>query len=297
MTRLATPLLVVACVALAAPVDVALAGDGPDVQLLSRGKGRKRLLRYSPVDGHVETIAMTLDMSVKTGMLGTEIDLDMPKMLITMETTTRRVAEGIELSFVYADVAMEGDPSDPMVAEVGRTLESTLLGLEGRSVLTDRGDMVSVDVEMPEGLDLAAGGNTGDFVNPEQWSVPLPEKKVGVGARWVVTQIEDPGMGVELEQVSTWTVLDLPKDGPVQLAVEIVQNVETGPVTSGPMAELGGRIERWDGGGTARWTLDPRYVVPRDLLSDVRVSGVFGTPMGDVATDMTMALTMKPAAE
>jgi len=148
--------------------------------------------------------------------------------------------------------------TNPLVATELQTALDGMVGITTTSIVDDRGRVRGAEVDGLAALDPTAASTVQQMTTNSQFSHPLPEEAVGVGATWQVSQLI-PVNGIDVEQVTSYEVLSI--DGTVvELALAAEQFVE-----AGDQLEAGGAtatVLLWEGITSASITLDLTAMVP-----------------------------------
>lgn len=179
-------------VAVAARPVVADPRPAPTVKLVTAGKGALRPLRLAPVNGTKQKIVITSQDTTAKGLRGKLPPAELePEIRMKSYVVVTEVAPSGDVHYVLAYgkfEAIEDKAAQPEVARQMNGVLGTLAGTKGRFVVTSRGIVKEVDVEVAtaaapetraaiEGFGAAMG----------QIAQPLPEEPVGVGAKWDTT--------------------------------------------------------------------------------------------------------------
>lgn len=181
------------------------------VKLLDAGTGEKRKLRIEVEAGHTETATMSMVMrSAVPGAGELIIGMDMP---MDIEVTDARADElTMEASYRAPTVTQLSGAPGASEEQMEQQL-AVLADLKIEQTMTRQGQTTDFELDASDAL---KNGPAGQFLQSieqqaNSLSVPLPEEKVGVGARWEATQAFDLN-GAKVEQVVTYEVTELTDD-------------------------------------------------------------------------------------
>ncbi|MHC4957618.1 MAG: hypothetical protein ACYTGN_04520 [Planctomycetota bacterium] len=183
--------------------------NGPVLELIDAGRGPKRLLRYNVEPGKTHEVVMRMTMAM--GPMRT------PEIKMTMTITVNSVTPEGDIHYSYRFIGAE-------VAGGGELpgMEA-LQGLSGTGIVTSRGVTKAGTVNVPKG----APDNMKQMManleeSMKQFSCPLPEQPVGVGAKWRLRMpIETVAFGFDQKALFELACAD---DETGLLKVTIVQN-------------------------------------------------------------------------
>ncbi|NJK53598.1 MAG: hypothetical protein HC936_13770, partial [Leptolyngbyaceae cyanobacterium SU_3_3] len=161
------------------------------VELISPGAQPLKPLRFKPVVDQKETATMTVDMGMKMSAGETTIaPSKLPTTVIKMEAIVTKVDPNgdIHYSFRYTDVDVTADATlPPAVVNQIRTQIKPLAGLNGSFVVSDRGQTKSGSFVIPKDVDNRTRQMLDQMSQSlDQFSAPVPDAAVGVGAKWRV---------------------------------------------------------------------------------------------------------------
>ncbi|KAM3102955.1 DUF6263 family protein [Phormidesmis sp. 146-12] len=197
----------------------------PKIELLTPGAQPQQPLRFKPIVNQKETATMTLNMDMKMSFGGNSIPSKLPSTVMKMETVVTKVdANGdIHYSFRYTDVDLMDNASlPPAVIKQLREQMKRMVGLSGSFVVNDRGQTKSGNFVIPPGIDSRTRQMLEQMSQSlDQFSSPLPDVAVGVGAQWRVAMPMTLN-GVAVNQTANYELVSL-KDGVATLKVALVQ--------------------------------------------------------------------------
>ncbi|MCO4745285.1 MAG: hypothetical protein KC912_10900 [Proteobacteria bacterium] len=245
--------------------------NGATVELLSKGKGPKQTLRYAPEPGTTEVMAMTTNLQMSMDMAGNAMPTPaIPASTMKLAVTIDRVEPNGDIVYSYeiADAKVdETTETSPEVIDSMRGSVEAAVGLGGVATISARGQTLSTELRIPEGADPDATEQMQQSLKNSATSI-LPEKAVGVGAKWRLTE-EMNQNGIDLKQVTTFELLKLDGDA-VTLRVAIAQ--ETLSTTASlPNLPPGSTAEfvHFESAGTGTSQLDLGHVSPTSSAVEV----------------------------
>jgi hypothetical protein len=175
------------------PVTQTFEAEPPKVELLDAGTGKREPLRYSSRVGEAVDCMMTMDLelrgavtvvipTVTMGWRGTITAADGRDLEARVVVDILEVADGSHLDAVSQRA---GDETRRKLAPLlGATLDMDLddRGVPSRTTVTTMGE---IDAATAAGMKTGAGGG-----------LVVPEKPLGIGARWRVTRVEKTALAV-----------------------------------------------------------------------------------------------------
>jgi hypothetical protein len=268
----------------------------PIVTLLTPGKRPHQLLRMRFEVGARRTLTMTIDSKAQLAVAGgAGLASQSPPLITTMEIQVDEVTpEGdalIRFRLTHAAVADTSALDPDAAASIGRALDS-IVGLQGSYRCTVRGLVSDVWIGIPRDSSPMLRQLLEDVRQSlQQIAAPLPERRVGRGAKWRV----ETGLQlvrVRAVQCSTFRVTSMRRPiVNVDLAVEQSADPQTMAAPGIPeneWAEL--RSLRSIGGGKARWNLEQLGAVRAQMSSKLVMEiGVRDRAAREHAMTMTMS--------
>lgn len=276
-------------------------GLGIDVELVRAGNEPRRLVRFSPEVGTVQTSEMIMEMQQQVSLGGVAMPSQpMPPQKLTLEIKVTDVSsEGdVSFEFKYTDMKVIDDPNNPSPLKATiETMLKPMIGSIGRGVVTNRGLTKSGEYEVPDDLSpqlkqMLAGMK--DAMN--RLSSPVPEEAIGMGAVWKVSQ-SIVANGMKLDQTSTHTITNMTDDG-FQMSVKLEQQADPQDIEN-PMLPPGTklRLDSLESNGSGKSIIKENAIFP--LSSEVKI-GTAANMSIDVAgqaqkmkTDITMKMSLQ----
>ncbi|NJR49945.1 MAG: hypothetical protein HC780_10620 [Leptolyngbyaceae cyanobacterium CSU_1_3] len=199
------------------------------VELISPGAQPLKPLRFKPVVDQKETATMTVDMGMKMSAGETTIaPSKLPTTVIKMEAIVTKVDPNgdIHYSFRYTDVDVTADATlPPAVVNQIRTQIKPLAGLNGSFVVSDRGQTKSGSFVIPKDVDNRTRQMLDQMSQSlDQFSAPVPDAAVGVGAKWRVAMPITMN-GIRFNQIATYEIVSL-KEGTATLRIGVEQQAK-----------------------------------------------------------------------
>jgi len=274
------------------------AGTGPEpvLKVTDPGKGERHELRFKIAKGWKESAVMLTRMEVTTEMPGLTLPprkLPTPELDLRVEVTD--VAEGGDFtySFQFYDVRVKQEEGvSSTILEMLKTQLQSLKGLSGTAVVTNRGLARKVEVKIPDSatpqMRQTLESTLQSFKN---FSMPMPEEPVGVGAKWEVSQEIETG-GLKVHQVSSYEVVKI-EGGQVQLKIEVKHSADPQDVKApNPAAAAKLSLVSMDLRGTGEALLELQRVLPEKL--EIQVGGEYKMRMdsGGQPREMTTKARM-----
>jgi hypothetical protein len=187
--------------------------DAFEVALLSPGAEPRRVLRYRPAPGRVETMVVAVDTTESKRLGEAEpTEVSHPRLSFRLRLEVTDVAQEGDISFAWrceemSLVPVEGTP--PPVQEGMRKLAKGIEGRSGSGRMSARGIHRNTSYDTPRPETLYARlvfDSIAEIV--EQIATPLPEEPVGIGARWEVSYARNRE-GVRFTQTVTFELESL----------------------------------------------------------------------------------------
>jgi len=274
---------------------------GPQVKLLDRGAKPRQKLRFKPTANAKQTTTRTVKMGVVTLVEGQPWrQVKMPEIVMQAEMTIAQVdANGdIHSEFTYTDARIKPDPTMPPDAIAGISEEiKKLVGVSGSAIVDNRGNVKSTKFNFPEGLNpnieqlFARMSNSFD-----RFSSPVPEKAVGIGAKWEVSATPKLD-GINITQQTTYELLNF-QDNVATLKVAIQQQAPSQDMTS-PGLPAGATVtmKSFQGQGTGQITMGLDGAMPVtsniDLVSQTDMNAQGNGQSANFGTEVSMQMTLQ----
>jgi hypothetical protein len=201
-------------------------------ELLAEGKAPRQALRYTGAAGERALhITVRMDSREFAGETWTPWGT-LPEIRYGLALRREAAQGGLEvrgLDIAVAEPAAAAPEVTEYVkrvaAELSRRYRDQVQGRRASATIDARGRI--------EVLEPVAGGQPPPGAHTRQEMlqilaesvVPLPEEPVGVGARWQVTMLMRRGAGM-VNQVGTYELLDIAKDGTWRIRAALVQDGE-----------------------------------------------------------------------
>jgi hypothetical protein len=196
------------------------------IELLNPGTGAKQKLRFQPPVNFKQTAIITMNMDMAMLIAGQPLPtFKQPATVATLQIKVTKIeANGdIHYEFSYSDVDLVGDTNlSPQVLNTLRSQIQNLVRLKGSAIVDNYGYIKKINLVWPTGLDPNLKQMMQQMFNSlEQFSSPLPQQAVGIGARWRVTSTLNIG-GMNLKQITTYQLVNL-KKGVATLKIDVEQ--------------------------------------------------------------------------
>ena len=270
---------------------------GLRLTVLDEGGGDRRALRYPAEPPAEQRMSLTLRLAMKMEVPGSPIPpVTMPGLRLLFDVQGRRRGDLLQLEFSVTDADLTGaEAAHPTAVASMRKGLAALVGVTGVVSLDDRGMPRGGSFGLPDGL----GPELTQFMSSaemalRQLAVPLPEQKIGVGAKWQVEQRIDQA-GVTVQQRTTYELLAA-EGARVQLRVQTVQSAEAQRadlpgLPSGVTAE----VLSLRGAGAGELEVDLRRLVPTSAREEIETDISFAIQQGQ--NQRTMSLTSSAGLE
>ena len=282
-----------------------LPDEGVLLELTSVGEEPRKDLRYTPEVGQKETVRMRMLMAMEMSIGGQGAGrMALPAMVLDMDMEVLEVAEGeILYSAAVTQAAVDrDDASADFPPEVLADIEAglaPLVGMSGSARVTDRGEAVEADFQLPPDAPAELAQQVSSFSDSaENMAAPVPAEPVGVGATWSTYSKLDSN-GFKIVQRADYVLADLGED---QITLEVTftqQPLEANPQMDSlpPGAEM--EMVRFTSTGTGQSVLDLNRLVPVASLATVSMDFAFAIlGQGErVEAEMAMDMTMQLSGE
>lgn len=198
----------------------------PMLFVLTAGNDPKQLLRYAFPKGHQATFTMVISLTARISMDKTTLaPIEVPpvRMLVSVGVAEVDADGNMKLSLIVKSAVLSGKRGNPLVRRLLLGQITRLAGIKGWSLITPRGEVKKSDFELPE----AAAPQLKQLLkgledSMRQLTPPLPEEKVGIGAKWrVIWQVTSNG--VPIRQQAQYTLTEL-KGDKIGLASTLTQH-------------------------------------------------------------------------
>lgn len=280
----------------------------PQVELLNLGTEPRQALRFQPAPTakQLGLVTLNMDMSIATAGNPTETN-KMPGTVIKFETTVTKIEPNgnIHYQFRYIDFDAVADASLPPAAAEKMRSEFTkfLKDLKGMVVVNNRGQTLSVNFVMPDDADPLIRQILDQFSQSiDQFSAPLPESAIGIGAQWRVARDAEI-YGMNLQQTATYELVSF-QDGVATLNIGVKQQVPAQSQVSGlPELPSGGTMQikslNSSGQGQTRMRMDrliplsAKIAVQSRVEMEVSGPGLEAPMLMTTNTKLDMVLTSK----
>lgn len=196
------------------------------LELLTTGAEPRQELRFKPRVNTKQTMTMTMNMDATASLAGQPMPkVKIPASVIKMDVLVTQVeANGdIHTKFSYTDADVVADPSvSPQMVNAMRSALKKMVGFSGSSISDNRGQIKSGSFVLPEGSDPLTKQLLEQLSNSlDQFSSPVPQEAVGIGAKWRVSSSLKPG-GINLTQRAIYELVSL-KDNVATFNISIEQ--------------------------------------------------------------------------
>lgn len=278
--------------------DKSTANGGAQVKLLAAGGEPRKALRLHPKAGEKQTVAMTLKMNMGMKMGATESPpVQMPPIVMTMETTVKDVSGDITYDLALKDVSVRDDPgTPPQVATALKAAMGNMKDVSAAITITERGVNKDTRMNVPAGADPQSGQMIEQLRQSfASISAPLPEEEVGPGARWEV-HMPVKSQGMTIDQTATYELVSVEADA-VSVHCTVTQRAANQKVQSPAMPGLKLDLTQMSGQGSGTLTLDLGQVMPRDgkvdFHSDISMAMGTGAQKQTIGTKIDLNLQLE----
>ena len=245
----------------------ATSGINLQAQLLEPGAEPREELRYKRADGLTENLIVELSLATLLEAAGASAVVEAPVLALGLTMGEVRCTNAPDplcnypFRFRVIGVKMPEGASEAQTAEVGRAV-APLGAVSGTFEVDARGITKKADVDVPPGVSprlLTLLGN----IRTSLISVPLPEEKVGVGARWQVERLHDVGK-IKTTQTLVYSLLER-KDRVLRLGVTLRQSAAPQEVAYDETTKL--KVDSYEFSGTGSMVMSLDAITP---LSEIR---------------------------
>jgi len=240
------------------------------VELIEPGAEPRRELRYDFSKAETQTFKMIMDMAmaIQVGAMN-QPRTELPPVHMVMKVEPQEVTPDGSLRYRFDLTSTGLDESagaDPRMVEAMRAELKKTEGMSGWALVDARGFTKKADISVPAG----AGAQLKDLVNRmknqiEQMSAPLPEKPVGVGARWLVTQPVSNEM-LKFSQKATYELKAIEGDV-IEMHIDIAQEAPPQDIEAPGMGDASARLVALKSGGSGKTVVDLAELVPTSEIS------------------------------
>jgi hypothetical protein len=268
MRRLLVTVLAVTALGVAMTIAPASAYDvsAPVVTVDDTGDSPRAELRYVLAEGTTQQSRLVLNTRVTQQLGDDERTADSPEIeLVVTAAVGTATQDSMLVTFTIDDVRVgEGQGTSAIEDAI-----EPLIGFAATLEMTNRGEVLSSEGEVPDDLDETAGQLLDQFLQQARsLAVPFPEEPVGEGARWSARAVSTIN-NLEIRQTARYELTSL-DDGGVELAIRITQRA---PRQSFEDPASGIEVElvssKGSGSGSATVVFDQPF--PTSSETDVRV--------------------------
>lgn len=239
-----------------------------NVKLLDAGAEPRQPLRFQVQVGDVQRMSMRMVNSTSMRIDGTAVPAaEVPPMVLGMRVEVTDIGSDgvIESTFAYdsADVEGAGATSE----QLEEVLEDNLLGVTGELEVTDTGEFVDGDMDIPSGIDPSMRAMLRSIEKQMSGlTVPLPSEEVGIGAVWTAetqTAIND----IEVNSIYRFELVEHSGDVVVLKLTTTGTAPEQDPDLPGMPSGATVHLDRMELSGTGRSELDLTRLLPLSGIS------------------------------
>ncbi len=291
--------------ALAVPLAATVRAEGepaerarelPEVVLVEPGAAPRVALRLRPEPGYRQILTMIMHMEMQQRMDGGEApQVPLPPMRMRANVTIEDVAANGDFTYVMryteADAMEAGDVAEEVRQMVSNMLRS-MAGVTVRGTTSDRGFERDVAMELPPQLAPQIAAQMRAMADSlEQFSTPLPEEPVGVGAAWDVrtTLSQD---GITLRQTTRYRLREL-EGGHAVLDIGITQQADEQPVDAPMPPGVTATLVSLEGRGEGTTRLDLAAGLPGEANVTHTVDQEMQLAMGNDARNLRQTMRMR----
>jgi hypothetical protein len=273
------------------------------LELLNPGTEPRQELRFQPKVNTKQTTTITTNMDVVSSVSGQPMpSIKIPASVMKMESVVTQVdANGdIHSQFSFTDADVVADPnSPPEVVNALRSAIKQVVGLKGTSIADNRGQLKSGNFDLPEGGDPITRQVFGQVSNSlAQFSSPLPQEAVGIGAKWRVASTLNVS-GINLTQNTIYELVAL-KDNVATFNVSMEQQAKSQQLSlPGIPTEARFTLKSLNSQGQGQVTIPLDAVIPiRSNISIRSKNGMNIKPAnGDEETTLETNISMQMTLE
>jgi hypothetical protein len=268
------------------------AGAPPSVVLLAAGKKPRAPLRYSLPSSFRKKMGMTITIGMDMLVAGQNVNMHLPPMRIEMALSVIGKVGPREARCKFevtgADLRPGGDKIfDSTRPQLLASLKK-MVGTSGTLVMDDRGVVRDVKLSLPPDIEPQARQameSTSQAMS--QFSSPLPEEPVGVGARWQVNQSIDAN-GLKLKQKAVFELVSFKgKKGVVKATISQTADPQVANLPGLPPGVKADLLSH-SGTGTGSGDLDLTQLVPAAFKVGVKTDTSMKITGGGQQQDMKM---------
>jgi hypothetical protein len=247
------------------------------VELLNPGANPRKPLRFNPAPATKQLGSMTLNMDMSIATAGTPAETSkIPGTALKFETTVTKIEPNgnIHYQFRYLDFDAVADPNlPPATTEKTRSqFNAFIKELKGMVVVNNRGQTLSVNFVIPDNADPLLRQIFSQLSESiDQFSAPLPEAAIGVGAQWRVSKDAEI-LGMNLQQTAIYELVNF-QDGVATLNVGVKQQVPAQSQVSSPpeLASKGAmQIKSLNSSGQGQTRIQMNRLIPLSAKLDLQ---------------------------
>jgi hypothetical protein len=266
-------------------------GEPRKVTLIAAGAEPRERLSYRVAPGDKQTVTLALELAMAMNPTGAQPRLSkMPRT----ETTLEIVAEAPDADGAWpvqatvVDVTLtETDPAQSKSVAAARGLVSKIRGAKLKTKVSPQGGHGAFTVEGVEKNAELAQTVAQLQQSIENFITPLPDRPVGVGARWAI--VDRLTSTTDILQVRQVTLKR--RDGKsVELAVSIEQLAASDQLASGGQNAT---VTSLESSGNASFILDLERVAPEQGASDVSTVMFLQSGRDGLRTEAAARATIK----
>lgn len=272
---------------------------GPVVTLLEAGAEPRRVYRYAPAVGSKQTLNMSMKITSRSEVDGKKgPSQSQPEILMSMLIEVAALAPNgditYDMTFTKAEIGeVSGTP--PAVVEQMRKSLGTMVGLKGRTTLTNRGETKEANLTVPDNADATLKQTVESMKGSvRQLSTPLPVEALGVGGKWQVVN-HMTSSGITMDQTATMTITRAEADA-VDIAVVVKQTAPEQAIKGGA-AGTKTTLMGAEGEGEGKMTASIASVVPVEssmrIQTQQRMAVVARGESRQMKQDMIARIVMK----
>lgn len=201
----------------------------PQVHIEDAGSGTKKSLRYRYQVGDIAIARMDMKMGLKMQIgSGPENAVEMPTIGMKLKINAQEVLSNGNLKYEFAfdaiDIGNDVALPESAIDQLHRAFQG-LVGIKGQAEVTSRGVTQKAEIKAPDNAHPQVMQMIDNMQQQiHQFSVPLPEEPVGVGARWTVTTQFETG-GIFITNIYHYTLEQMENDV-ITMKVSLEQQAE-----------------------------------------------------------------------
>lgn len=272
----------------------------PKVTLREPGAEPRKPLRYAHTKDSRHALTMSVQMTMNQTVMGMQVpETRVPTMEMVMDVHVVDVHSNgdAKFEFVLSRAHVLDEPGgNPMIVNMVKKTLSSMVGLKGSAIVTNRGFSRDVNIDVPANADATVKQQIdGLRQSINQFATPLPQEPVGKGAKWDVDAEVSTG-GIMAQQRTSITLENV-QDNVLELTVAVTKTADEQEVKNPDFPpNMKVRLTSLTSKGSGKTTLRLSQSVPVEVeLTDESEQTLLLTGQNNMEQEMTQRIstTMK----